>query len=288
MNNELRIVFFGGGSYVVPILEVLNKNFNVPLVLTTENLASQGQALQTPIINFCRENGVEYVSVKKFDEDVKGQLSKVNCQAAVLANFGLIIPKSVLDLFPKGIINVHPSLLPKYRGPTPGQSTILSGDEKTGVTIIKLDKEVDHGPILAQVEETIKPSDTSQTLYERLFMIGAQMLPEVINKYLTDELKPKEQDHSKATFTERLDRNSGYINLNGQLSIVNGQLSRMVRAYFPWPGVWTRAIINNKQSIIKFLPQERVQVEGRRPMSYKDFLNGYFEGKQILEKLNLT
>lgn len=279
----MKILFFGTGFYVIPILETLISDFEVPLVLTTEKSDSE------PVSKFCRENNIECLRVSKFTDSVEGQLSMVNASLAVLANFSLIIPERILKIFPKGIINIHPSLLPKYRGPAPGQTAILNGDKKTGVTIIKLDEQVDHGPILAQLEEPILDRDTAQTLYERLFKIGSHLLSKSLPKYLSGELKPVEQNHSKATFTKTLTRQDGFIDLNSQSSIVNGQLSRMIRAYFPWPGVWTKTTINNKQSIIKFLPEKRIQVEGKKPMTFKDFLNGYAKLQpqlvELLEKL---
>ncbi len=287
MNYELRIVFFGTGNYVLPILEVLKSDFELVLVLTTEKNDIE------PVSKFCKKNGIKCISVSKFDHNTKYLIQNTAATAGVLANFGLIIPQEVLDIFPKGIINIHPSLLPKYRGPTPGQTAILNGDTKTGVTIIKLDKEVDHGPILVQEKVEILPNDTASTLYERLFKIGSQMLAKSLPMYLCGELKPTEQDHSKANFTKTLTRDSGFIDLNNQQSIINNQLHHMIRAYSLWPGVWLvcnsekgeESSLNNK--IIKLLPDNKVQVEGGKPMSYKDFLNGYPEGKEILQKLNL-
>lgn len=276
-----KVIFFGTGAYVLPIIEQLNKDFEVRLVLTTEKTDSES------VSEFSRENNIELISVVKFDQDVASEIKKSGAEVAVLAYFGMILPKQILDIFSKGIINVHPSLLPKYRGSTPVQAAILNGDKKTGVTIIKLDEQVDHGPILSQQETKILSSDTSSTLYERLFIIGSQLLSKTLPRYLDRQLKPVEQDHSKATFTKSLTRDSGFINIDNPPS--SEQIESMIKAYFPWPGVWTKAIINNKVSIIKFLPEKRIQVEGKKPMSYKDFSNGYptlqQELAEVLKKL---
>ncbi|MDP2638206.1 MAG: methionyl-tRNA formyltransferase, partial [Candidatus Levybacteria bacterium] len=170
----MNIVFFGSSKQVIPIIEVLRKNFDLKLVLTTEdpkpNLASQDQVLRSyPVVKYCLENKIPYLSVSTLsDQKVKSQLLSVNCQIAILADFGLIIPQEILNAFPKGIINIHPSVLPKYRGPTPVQTAILNGEKITGVSIIKLDEEIDHGPILGQEKEKILPTDTSESLYKRL------------------------------------------------------------------------------------------------------------------------
>lgn len=252
----MKIVFFGTDNYVLPILEVVSSNFEIPLVLTTEKNDSQ------PISNFSGENKIEYITVIKFDEDVVLEIKKSGAEVAVLANFGLIIPKQILDLFPYGIINIHPSLLPKYRGSTPGQSAILNGDKKTGVSIMKLDAEMDHGPILNQAEESILDTDTAETLYTRLFMIGAQLLAISLPKYLSGELKPTEQDHSKATFTKTLTRDSGFIDFEKIPS--KGTVENMIRAYFPWPGVWFKTKLGEIEKRIMLFPNNKIQVEGEK------------------------
>lgn len=214
---------------------------------------------------------------------------------AILAYFGVILPTEVLSIFPKGIINIHPSLLPKYRGPTPVQTTLLNGDTKTGVTIIKLDEEVDHGPVFTHEELSIEATDTTQTLHEKLFAKGAQMMPEVIDSYLSDGIEPVAQNHTEASFTDHLTRDSGYFDSSTPPG--KTELDRMIRAYFPWPGTWTTVRIKNKEVRIKFFPSRShpeldsgshsffLQVEGKKSMSYKDFLNGYPGLKEFINKL---
>lgn len=148
-----------------------------------------------------------------------------------------------------------------------------------------LDKEVDHGPVLAQIEEDILPTDTSTSLYERLFAKGVALLEAVLPAYLSGQLTLEEQNHSKATFTKPLTRDSGFVDISKP--IASGLLDRMIRAYFRWPGVWTFFKTANKTFRVKFLPGKMLQVEGKKPASYKDFINGYPEGKEFLEKLQL-
>lgn len=277
----MNIVFFGSSKYVIPIIEVLKKDFDLALVVTTERNSSD------PIPSYCLAQKIPYLSVSSLlNSTMNYELLTINPLVGVLADFGLIIPSAILDSFPKGIINIHPSLLPKYRGSTPVQNAILNGGEKTGVTIIKLDSEVDHGPILAQKEVSISPSDNAQTLYEKLFKVGAELLHQNLNKYIKGEIKPSEQDHSKATVTRLLTREDGRVDISkikDQKSKI--KLKRMIRAYYPWPGTWSELRIKNKELRIKFLPDKKIQVEGKKPMSYKDFLNGYPEAKEIVVKL---
>jgi len=284
-NQRSKVVFLGSGRYVLPILEILNRNFNITVALTTEKDKDRS------VSNFCKKNNIFFLFIHKFNNEAISAIKQSDAEIGILANFGIIVPANILNLFPFGIVNVHPSLLPKYRGSTPVQTAILNGDKTTGVTLIKLDNEVDHGPILAQKSEPILPDDTAESLYKKLFKIGADLIRENLKKYLDGQIKPKEQDHSKATFTKILAKNDGYFDINKSLSA--DTLNRMIRAYHSWPGVWFKyhserseeSRLQNK--ILKLLPENKIQVEGKKPMSYEDFINGYPQGKNILEKLGL-
>ncbi|OGH10277.1 MAG: hypothetical protein A2152_01720 [Candidatus Levybacteria bacterium RBG_16_35_6] len=190
-----------------------------------------------------------------------------------MANYRFYLSKEILNLFKKGVLNIHPSLLPKYRGATPGQSAILNGDKKTGVSIIKLDEKMDHGPILWQKEEEIKEDDTAKSLYLKLFQLAANSIIEVINEYLNGDLKPIQQEDKKATYIKTLKRDSGYFDLNNPPK--KDVLEKMIRAYYEWPGVWTKVKVEKKDLRIKFLPDNLLQVEGKKPIRLKDFENGY-------------
>lgn len=286
----MNIIFFGSSPDVLPIIEKLNSTFSVKLVVTTEQHPTDA------VPKYCLEYTIPYISLKQFNNTTIEQLQSVNAPLAVLADFGLIVPDKVLNVFPQGILNIHPSLLPLYRGPTPVQTAILNGDRATGVSIIKLDSELDHGSLLAQEKAKIEPEDTAKSLYKRLFQQGADMLVEKIPGYVADEIKLIEQDHNKATYTgDRLTRESGYIDL-GSLENLSREarsgsarkleIERKVRAYFPWPGVWSKIKINNREVRIKLLPNQMIQVEGKKPMNYKDFLNGYPELKEKLPLLS--
>ncbi len=260
-----KVVFFGSSKFVIPILEVLRKNFDLCLVLTTEKNPTDA------VPAFCIKNKISYLCVSSLsDPNLQSSIFNLQSSVAVLADFRLIIPTNILNSFPHGIINIHPSLLPKYRGPTPVQTAILNGEKVTGVSIMKLDEEIDHGPILGKAQEKILDTDTAESLYKRLFEIGASLLLKVLNKYLKGSLKPTAQNHKNATFTKVFKRGDGFIDFQSL------KIDRMIRAYFPWPGVWTKwKMENGKWKILKFLPNNKLQVEGKKPMPYKDFLNGY-------------
>jgi methionyl-tRNA formyltransferase len=265
----MKIVFLGSSHNVFPLIEALKNNFDLVLVITTETEE------KASIIPYCTSKGIEIAQVHSKGE-LKKEIFKTTADLGVVADFGLIIPDEVLKHFRFGVLNVHPSLLPKYRGPTPVQQALLEGEDKTGVTIIKLDEKMDHGPILARQEQQISPDDTSQSLYEILFRIGADLLIKVIEPYIKGDLEPALQDHSQATFTGLLTKQSGFIKVSELPSFE--KLNRMTKAYFPWPGVWTRTQVSEtEEKLIKFLPFKRVQVEGKKEMEYKDFINGYKE-----------
>ena len=186
-------------------------------------------------------------------------------EVGIIASYGRIITNNIINSIPKGILNVHPSLLPKYRGPTPVQTAIVNGEAKTGVTIFKIDEEIDHGPILAQAEEVVWGSETAESLYLRLFKIGAELLLRGLPDYLNDQVELKAQDHSQATFTKKLSRNSGFIPITAVAKALKGEdfasdgmaplskdlfitefhpltpeeIERIIRAFYPWPGSWT-------------------------------------------------
>ena len=164
------------------------------------------------------------------------------------------------------------------------QTAVLNGEIITGVSLIRLDESLDHGPLIAQKEEAIEPSDTTHTLHKRLFKAGAELLKERLLAYLAGSLTLTPQDETRATYTKPLSRDDGYIDIS--YIPPKEVLDRMIRAYFPWPSVWTTIKLNKKQVRIKLLPEQKIQVEGGIPMSQKDFLNGYPEAETLIQKLN--
>ena len=278
----MNVVFFGASQYTIPLIEQLKKHFSLALVVTTEQASTQ------PLTAFCRKGHIPYLAIKQFNNETIEEIKKTNTPLAVLAYFGLILPQNLLGIFPKGIINIHPSLLPKYRGATPVQTAIVNGDTKTGVTIIKLDEQVDHGPILAQEEVTIDSSDTAHTLHQKLFTLGASLCSDVLIRYYKGAITPIPQDDAQATFTTKLTRASGYIDLSSlEIENLKLEIARKIRAYYPWPGTWTKLVLNGKERIVKLLPGNMIQVEGKKPMTYKNFFNGYPAAeKQLLALLH--
>jgi len=273
-----NIIFFGSGDYTIPVVERL-LNYNLLLVITTEK--------DGPLVKFCESKGVNYISTDLKDENDIKVIQNVDPTVAVLASYGAFIPKEVIESIPNGIINIHPSLLPKWKGPSPIQYTLLNGDTQTGVTLIKLDNEIDHGPVLAQRKYDLSGTESTKDLLDILFSQGADMLDDLLVKLESENtLDEIPQDHSKETWSYKISKKDGEIDPNNPPE--KERLLNMIRAYYPWPTVWLRTELKSQAKLVKLLPDDKIQVEGKNQMNFKDFINGYDnEGKELLEKLNL-
>ena len=256
--DVIEIVFFGSDPWSIRVLKSLEDNFDVNAVIC---------AADSPVSNYFK--GPILTPEKLDSEFITSNLLILNSDLFVVASYGKIIPQELLDIPKYGALNVHPSLLPKYRGASPVPAAILNGDKKTGVTIIKMDEKMDHGPILITKEIGLTGQEDFLTLINFLFQEGAKLLTEVIPDFVSGKLKVKEQNHDKASFCKLLKKEDGYFNINNPPD--SEILDRMVRAYYPWPGVWTKW----KDKIVKFLPGGLIQMEGKKPMPLKNFLNGY-------------
>ena len=279
----MKIAFFGTPRLAQIVLEkLIDSPYKPQIVITAPDARSvRGQKnLQSPAKITALKNSIDVIEPKNFNS------FEAKFDLAILTAYGKILPQKILDIPKFGFINIHPSLLPKYRGPTPVQTAILEGEEKTGISIILLDKEVDHGPILAQKEVEIKKDDNHLSLNEKLAIIGAQVLLEILPLYINGKLKPVRQDRNKATFTRHISKQDGFI--DPQNPPDKQTFDRMIRAYHPWPGIWTEVESKSqrdnksKKLKIKFLPGGKIQPEGKKPMTLKEFKNGY---PQLYDKM---
>jgi len=156
-------------------------------------------------------------------------------EVIVVAAYGLILPPAVLDVPPRGCLNVHGSILPRHRGAAPIAAAILAGDAETGITIMKMDAGLDTGPLLSVAREPIRPDDTTASLSERLSLIGAQLMAGTLPKYLSGAIAPQPQPEEGATYSPRIDKADAQIDWRKPAA----EIERMVRAYTPWPGAQT-------------------------------------------------
>jgi len=235
-----RVIFFGTSDFSVPSLEALLKDdrFEVVAVVTKPDAPIGRHQILTPppVKVLAQEHGIPVLQFEKIKTDETYQsLAAIPADVYVVVSYGKIIPQRILDLPKRGCINVHGSLLPRWRGASCVQAAIAAGDANSGVTIMMMDAEMDHGDILAQKEAIISADETGGELHDRLAKLGAESLPGVLSGYLEGDIKPQPQDHSQATYCKLLTRDDGRIDWSKPAD----EIERLVHAYNPWPGTWT-------------------------------------------------
>lgn len=310
----MKIIFFGTPDYVVCIADKILKHFRsnanqhpiAAVVTQSPKPSGRGQELKySPVDEWAYER-----QIPKYFDPMDIVKEGIDADIGVLAAYGAIIPNEVINHFRYGILNAHPSLLPNWRGASPVQASIVSGEVKTGATIIKLDIKLDHGPIVGQFKDEVFDTDTTETLRNRLFERSAEVMTGLIDAYVQGKIKIKEQDHDSATFTKQIVKDDAFIppnilsatlrgeNLKGEWVIpwirnypINYSpitLNNYIRAMTPWPSAWSNIKIGNSELRIKILKShvsdgnliiDSVQLEGKSPVSWKQFLEGYPEAK---------
>ena len=241
LSAKPKLLFFGnerlatGVSTTAPTLQALIKEgYDVAaLVVAQKTVENSRKPRPLEIVEVAEKHGIEVLSpVSLKDKDAIKKLASYGAEAGVLASYGKIVPEDILDIFPKGIINIHPSLLPKHRGPTPIESVILNGDSETGVSLMKLVPEMDAGPVYAQETVLLRGDEEKQVLADQLLGVGKGMLISYLPQILDGSAKPAEQNDKEATTDGKIDKNVGPLDL---VTKTAEQLSRQVRAYAGWP-----------------------------------------------------
>lgn len=313
----MKFVFFGTPEFAAIVLEKLIAAGYVPaaVVCNSDELIGRKQVLTSPPTKVLAEKfNIRVFQPEKLRDNLEftEQLKNLKPDLAIVAAYGKILPKEILDIPVHGFLNIHTSLLPAYRGASPIQYAILNGERKTGVTIMKVDEEMDHGPIISNIKIQILNDDTFESLSQKLATLGAEFLIKIIPDYISGKLKPITQDHSKATYTKIIKKEDGKINWLKSA----GEIERMTRAFYPWPAAWT--LWNGKvfhpagghpqgEKILKIIKAEvlkndsnykigevflddgnlmiqcgnsalaikKLQLEGGKILSAKEFLNGH-------------
>jgi len=235
----MRVVFMGTPDFALPSLRgLVEGGYNIVGVYTRpDRLAGRGRALTPPAVKTAAlDYGLPVFQPPGLRRpEAVEELTSLKPDVIVVCAFGVILRQPVLDIPAKGVLNVHPSLLPRHRGASPIAAAILAGDEQTGVTIMLIDPGMDSGPILSQRAIAISPWDTGGSLGERLAEVGAELLLEVLPRWLADEIEPQPQDDSLATQCSLLSKEAGAIDWN--LPAID--IWRRVRAFNPRPGAFT-------------------------------------------------
>lgn len=290
--NNTSVVFFGSEDFSLHSLRALvDAGFNVTAVVTKPDTPrGRGHKLQEPAVKtYARAHDIDVWQPTKLT-DIIPLLEPIQPVAGVLVSYGRIIPESVLAAFTPGIINLHPSLLPKYRGPSPIESAIANRDNKTGVTIMKLVKEMDAGPIYAQFPYALDGTEIRPELYDIMGTLGANVLVDTLPQILDGSLMPIEQDASQATYTHMLTKNDTYLDLS---KVTPGEAEALVRAHLGFPR--TRVKVGPHDIIVlkshgvmtaetpldlpcangAFLSIDQLIAPSGRTMSGEEFLRGY-------------
>ena len=313
--QSLRIVFMGTPEFAIPVLSALiEAGHEVVGVYTRPDRPSgRGRAVAAPEVKrYAEDNRLPVFQPASLRRDPAAvdELASLSPDTVVVAAYGLFLPEPVFAGPALGALNVHPSLLPKYRGPSPVASAILNGDDVSGVTIMKVDAGMDSGPIVAQREFAVGPEETTEDLTLRLFQEGGSLLADVLPRWARGEIEARPQDDAGATVTSRLQREDGQIDWSRPAY----EIARSVRGYQPWPGAHTLWRGRGLKVVSAFGPDNsssgpaapgdivtlddggigvgtgegllrlrRVQLEGRRALDAKEFVQGHrdFVGSRL-------
>lgn len=246
MSKSKKLVFFGTEQFSVPALKLLfQDDWNVIAIVTKpDSKSGRGQSLQEPPVKTIAQRAGIKVLQPGHLRDIYGEIKSLKPELGVLVSYGKLVPQNVIELFPKGIINIHPSLLPKYRGPSPVEAAILNGDEETGVSLMKLTAGMDEGPVYAQEVISLNGDETEPSLSSQLSQIGAELLAEHLEEIILGRLEGDPQDGALATYTKLLKKEDGWVDFNEPAI----KIERKVRAYLSFPR--TRAKIHNQEVVI--------------------------------------
>ncbi len=299
-----RIAFMGTPAFAIPALESLAASGYdlIAVYVQPDRPTGRGRQVAPPPVKVAAQRlGLTVLQPDTFKSpQAVDELRALKPDVIVVAAYGKLLPKSVLDIPPRGCVNIHPSLLPLYRGPSPVTSALLNGDSVTGVTIMLLGAGMDDGPILARTTMPIGPSDNGITLTDKLASEGARLLLETLPKWLSGGIEPQPQDNSRATVCKKVQKEDGLIDWSSTAV----EIWRRVRAFQPWPGTYTTW----KGKMLKVLESSpiegkadapgavvatgpghavavstgdgllaltRVQLEGRKPTTASEFILGY-------------
>lgn len=299
----MKIVFMGSPAFAVPSLEaILSSKDEVPLVVSQPDKPS-GRGLQlTPcaVAVYAKKHNLELFQPKTLrKKEIQEKIIDIKPDLIAVVAYGKILPKEILSLPKYGCINLHASLLPKYRGAAPINWAIVNGERKTGITTMIISEELDTGDMLLKKETEIKPDETTIELHDRLSQMGASLLVETIKKIRDGSVKRTPQNHSEATYAPLLKKEVGLINWKKDAS----EIHNLVRGMQPWPGAYTYynkkkfgiwssrytnetqkelagTVVTNQQELgiatgKGTIYLKEVQLEGKKRMKTEDFLRGH-------------
>jgi methionyl-tRNA formyltransferase len=307
-HNSPRIGFMGTPDFALKILQaLLEASYSVVAVYTQppRPVGRGYKVIPSPVQKFAEEHNLPVFCPETLKtEEAQKEWQALNLDVAIVAAYGLLLPKKVLEAPKRGALNVHASLLPRWRGAAPIQRAILEGDADTGVTIMKMDIGLDTGDVISMKKMALTPEMTTPLLFEKLATLGAEALLEVLPAYLEGKVKPIPQPTEGVSYAKKLEKAEGFLNWNLPASILDQQ----IRALNPWPGTWfdvgedrikvleaeiipgtfseaPGTIIDERLTIVcqeGALRPLKVQKVGKAPLSTDEFLRGFqFPSKHL-------
>lgn len=297
----IKFAFFGSSEFSICVLDELKAKGILPTMVVTTPDKPKGRGLvlsPTPVKVWAQKNSIPVFDPTKLDATFIEKLKNFSIGSSTInrwelflvASYGKIIPQAIIDLPEHKTLNVHPSLLPKYRGATPIQSAIIDDSKDTGVTIISIDKEMDHGPMVASEKIIFTEWPEYEVVEEKMGKVGGDLLAKIIPDWLNSKIKEQEQDHAQATFTKKIVKEDGLLDLNDLKNNAPTDRAylafRKIQAFHQWPGAYffVEKIDKISQDIKKIrvkvtsaswtnsgLVIEKVVPEGKKEMPYRDF-----------------
>lgn len=307
MNQKIKTIFIGTPDFGVPALQSLitDNDFEIIGVITQPDKKIGRKQILTPppIKTIALKHGIPLYQPTKIrdwpTEKEQNQTALNEIDLIIVIAYAQLIPKRILDLPKYGCVNVHGSLLPKYRGASCIQAAIINGDKETGITIMKMDVGLDTGPIICKEKISINNTDTAGDIFNKLSILSGKVLPEVLKRYISQEIKPEPQDNSQSSYVGMLKKEDGRIEWSKSAE----EIERFVRAMSPWPGAYSTInskikIISTEQQILNInqhkpgtlfiesgelsiqcgsdaLIIKQLQLEGKKTLTAKEFLNGH-------------
>lgn len=308
--NNTKIIFFGTPEFAVVILKsLIDHEYNIVAVFTQpdKKVGRKQEIAYSSVKKIALENNIKIFQPENLRESgLDEEIKNINSDLFVVAAYGKILPKDILDIPMFGAVNIHTSLLPKYRGASPVQCAILAGEKETGITLMKMNEKMDEGEILLQEKIEISKNETAEALTEKLAQLGAKMIVEFVPEWIQGKIKSIPQDQNMATYCKPVRREDGKIDWNSAAE----EIFRAWRSFQPWPGIFSMLAVKKqfkrlKLSKINIVPDvktgekngkiikynqeivvqaknglivlKKIQLEGKKEMDADEFLRGNSE-----------
>lgn len=277
MSKNLNFIFWGTPDVASETLEILKQNGFIPSLIITSPDKPQGRKMivtPPPVKAWAMENNIPYLQPENLDLSLSEKIEKENYDLSIVVAYGKIMPRDIINTPKLGSINIHYSLLPKYRGASPVESSILNGDTETGITIQQMEYKMDAGPIIAEEKVSILPDEKAPELRKRLIKIGGELLVKILPDFIEGKIKTISQDETEASYCKKIKKEDGLVDLSDD-PIKN---YNKFRAYSLWPRTFffqdnKRIIITDAELKEDLFVIKKVLPEGKKEIEYSKFIS---------------